>query len=77
MSLKACDCEQTATNAHSKVRREDGTPMYCTETDPCEACGGAGCDACQNRGYSQHCERRIVDGEEREGWRLRALGISA
>lgn len=76
MSLAPCDCEPSATNAHSRVKRLDGTPAHCTSSDLCEACGGAGCDACQMRGYSQHCERRMVDGVERPGWQIRALGVS-
>lgn len=75
MNLAPCDCKPTATNAHAAVKRDDGTPAHCTVSDPCEACGGAGCDACQSRGYSQHCERRIVDGVERAGWQVRALGL--
>jgi hypothetical protein len=73
--IEPCTCEATHTNPHATLKRESGLPAHCTSPDPCGACGGAGCDACQMRGYSQHCERAIVDAVELAGWDARARGL--
>jgi len=72
--LAPCACATTPTNPHPALRRDaapdDGLPLCCTTPDPCGFCTGAGCDACGRRGYSQHCERRRVDGVETPGWAI-------
>ena len=73
--IDPCNCTPTPANPHAALKRDDGTPAHCTSPDPCEACSGTGCDACQMRGYSQHCERVMVDGVELAGWDVRARGL--
>ena len=70
-----CTCPVTLTNPYATRKRADGTPELCTSVDACEACGGAGCEACQHRGYSQHCERVVIEDVAYAGWDARSRGL--